>query len=252
MLDTGQLIGSDLAEAISILAGPFGVPVSVPSGYTVPSLQLQEGEAVGAVIDKLCAAAGLCYTDTPQGGIRIAAMQTGATIASLVHRKTGGDRNNILSGSAIYSQRELYSRYVLKSQMAGNDDMEGDNLYTSAEAADTNVKRYRPLVISAGQGSGEEAENLAEREKSTRTGKSISITYTVQGWKAAGGVLWEPGKFVTIDDDFIRMKDKMLIESVSFTTGTEGTITSLKLTSPAAYIPKIQASTVWEELKDGV
>jgi prophage tail gpP-like protein len=109
-----------------------------------------------------------------------------------------------------------------------------------ASVSDVYVKRYRPLVIVAGEGiTSALAKGRATWEANTRLGKSAQANATVQGWRqTADGPLWEPNLRVMVRAPWLSLEGEMLVKGASFSKGSGGTTTGLELVSPQAFEPE--------------
>lgn len=270
---TGQITGGDIAAIAREILAPFAIELDyLPTGkghVKLPpaggagqkiAFQLQQGETAAHALQRLCALHALLWRDDAEGRLRIFRPENAPPVGRLVHRLNGGAQNNILAGTCRYSWQDRFSRYLVKSQQAGSDFMEGEE-FTSVEgeAEDNEITRYRPLVLLPESSiDSETAATRAEWEKSTRIGKSLTLTYTVQGWRNERGELWEPGAFVMVDDEFAHAQGKLIISETEFAISNEGgTTTTLKLSPLEAFIPSSAAQPIktfkaWQELKYGV
>ena len=258
-VQTGQVLTGTVSELARKLISPFGISLKMSLSSlttTIPDFQVQPGETVQSAIDRLCKACGLVYTDDENGDLVIQSIGIGMSAGLLVHHTRNGDANNVLSGEATYSARETFSCYTVKAQTQGSDFAGGDDITgIEAKAEDSEVNRYRPLIINAENAMNESmAKKRAEWERSQRRARAFSAEYVVTGWKNSSGSLWAPNSYVMVDDDFIRARGLLLISEVRLTTGTSGTNASLKLSRPDAYITQfnLKGFSGWEELRKGV
>lgn len=261
MFDTGQVMNDELSAIIRRIVSPFGIQLIFnPIGsFPIVDFQLQQGETASAAIERLCSMHSLIYHDNAEGNLVISQAKIGLPVGTLIHKVEDGSKNNILSGGCTYSRRDRFSEYIVKSQMSGSDFTGGDDLSTEGRATDSDIPRYRPLVLLAESSMDNmTAQSRAVWEKSNRAGKSLSLDYTVQGWKNGNGGLWEPNSYVVVDDDFVQIKGKLVISDVSFNISADGGTTSaLHLCPPEAFIPSTAQQNIktfqgWKELREGV
>jgi prophage tail gpP-like protein len=144
----GQFKGCDLAQIARTLCAPFGVPVRIDEGVAVgapfPDVQVQQGETVFELLDRLASLRGVLLTDGPDGALVVTVAGCRRASGALVQGV------NILEASATLAHRERYSLYVVKGQRAGSDEVfRLDAAQVSAEAADPAVTRHRPLLLLA-------------------------------------------------------------------------------------------------------
>lgn len=258
IFDTGQIMNSDIQSIIETIIAPFGINLRflAQGSFSVPDFQLQQGETASSAIERLCAMYNLVFFDDAEGSLVIIYVDMGPSVGSLIHKiGAGSERNNILSGSCEYSRRDIFREYIVKSQVSGAMLEDGAEPASEGRAVDDNVPRFRPIVLLAETGMENlSAQTRAEWERSSRAAKSMIINYTVQGWLNSQGKLWEPGSFVTVDDDEIRGKGKVIVSEVSFSISNSGSTTALRLGLPEAFMPssakeRINTFTGWEELR---
>lgn len=268
ILATGQMMRSDVASIIRKLLEPYGLRLiyNAASSFSVPDFQLQQGETVSAAIERLCAAHALVFQDNALGDLVISQVAMDTAAAALIHKVGNGHNNNVLEGACVYSRRDRFSEYVIKSQTGGSDEAGGTTITgVVGKALDSEIPRYRPLILMPENNlAASGAKARAAWEKNTRAGKSVELEYKVQGWKNNFGQLWTPNAYVTVDDDFIQIKGKLIISEVTFEIDdSSGTTTSLRIVPPEAFLAPAKTDTAkatgngktysgWPELKDGV
>lgn len=241
IFDTGQIINDELSSIITKIIQPFGIKlVFNPTGsFPIVDFQLQQGETAAAAIERLCAMHSLIYHDDAEGNLVISQAKIDLPIGTLIHKVSAGAQNNILSGGCAYSHRDRFSEYIVKSQIPGSDETGGEELSTEGRSKDQTISRYRPMLLLAESSmDNEKAKGRAIWEKSNRIGKSLTLGYTVQGWKNGIGSLWQPNSYVAVDDDFVQIKGKLIISAVTFNISADsGTTSALQLSPPQAFIP---------------
>lgn len=261
IIDAGQIISGSPQEILENVLRPFGISlVFKPSGVlpTIPDFQVQPGETAQSIVEKICKQTGMVFTDDEKGSLVVQSVGNGSSVGKLVHKIGDGTGNNVLSGSATYSSRECFRDYYVKSQMAGSDELGGEDITAiEGHAVDNEIGRYRPIVLTAESSmDASTAQTRAEWERSNRRGKGQTWEYTVFGWRNGAGALWAPNSFVTIDDDFVRTKGKLIISGIKLSAGN-GTKTALKISPPEAFILSSAEQTIksyqgWKELREGV
>lgn len=226
-----------LIQIASDLVAPFGIAVSARAavGPAFKSFALQQGETVWEALERLARFRGLLAVSTPAGAVEF--IQPGQTRAgfSLVQGE------HLLSASAGHDAKDRFSRYVLKGQSAGDDEVNGAAAAgPSAEAADPAITRYRPMLIVA-----EEQATLASLraragwEASVRGAVGERVDLTVPGWRDPAGAIWVADLIVPVTAPWIDVKHDLLIADVTFNLdeGT-GSTTTLTCTPPDAYRPE--------------
>lgn len=148
--------------------------------------------------------------------------------------KTG---SNILTGSVQRSRRERFARYTVYGQSQGFDDTSGS--FSSAakgEATDQAIRSNRQkIIVAEGSANSADCEKRAVWARNTAAGRSERAVYTVPGWTYNKTDLWPINKLVRVDDDIANVHRELLIVSVAYTQGEEGTITELTLAPREAY-----------------
>lgn len=239
----GQWQGLNLLDIAKAIAKPFGIKVSMggdSKAETVKNFQLQQGETAFAAIERLCRLQGFLASDDEDGNLVITRVGSDRSAGSIQCTPLGIG-NNVLKGSAKLSTKDRHSEYIVKGQQSGDDDLDGDAAATPTwSLKDTNVKRYRPLVLVAeGQTSSAGTRKRAEWERAQRIAKSVELSYEVQGWAPEpGGDIWAPNTLVPVKDTVLGIDGEFLIAEVSYQISNSGTTTSMKLGLPDAYKPE--------------
>lgn len=238
----GQWRGVRLSVIATALVAPFGVPITVDSevDHVVADCQIEQGETVFEVLERLAHAAAAVIYDTPAGVTRIARLGDGRASTRLLHRDgIGGgadSANNVLESVADFDASKRFSVITVKGQSEGGASAAG--AYGSAK--DDGVTRYRPLILSApGQATAADCQRLAQWEVARRTGKAVHLVHQVRGWRqSAGGPLWTPGLTVGVTDDQAEIDRDLLIVESKWVLDQRGRRTELVLEPPEAWAPK--------------
>jgi prophage tail gpP-like protein len=148
---------------------------------------------------------------------------------------------NVLSGSISMSDKDRFSHYRVMGQ-GSSSEKKLIKVHTepNGTATDEVVSRNRYLVsISDGDVDTGECIKNAFWEARIRAGKSRQYRYEVQGWRQSdkkGGELWPINAKVKVRDEFLDIKDTLLISDLVFNFNLDsGTTTSLGLVHPDAY-----------------
>lgn len=221
-------------EAIAAeLAKPFGIAVTAKAstGAHIRKFAIQQGESVQSAIERLARYRGLLAVSTSTGDIELITPAQGEPVAELVQGK------NILQAGGGHDVSGRFSRYLLKGQASGDDEVHGRAASApSAEAHDPAITRYRPLLIV-----GEEQSDIASLRKralweaSTRAGRAQEARITVQGWRRPDGKLWTPNTIVSLVAPALFMDGRMLVVSATLAKDERGTIADLVVSPPAAF-----------------
>lgn len=214
-----QFQGRTLAQVASDLCAPFGVEVADQVGDKRPfqTLKTDEGDTVYEALESAARVRGVLLVSDGRGSLLItrpgqrvtAALQLGVNIARC---------------SATNSHAERFSRITVKSQQSSPEGWgEGDN-DVSATVADPVVKRHRPTIVTAEEETDRNgARARAIWQRNVTAGRSLSINYTVHGWKTAAGRIWQPNELVSVTDQLLGVAADLLVVSVrlSLTAGGE-------------------------------
>lgn len=272
----GHFRGQRLAQVAAMLAQPYGVTVKVigDSGDPFPGLTVEKGDKVLDVIERMCRLRGLLASDDAWGHLVLArpgqgrdcgALELGKTILAGTGRFSVKERYSEyrIFGQAPGLHRDSYGAASDDDELADPDasDDEGPAAGGPAVAPgrradvaaravavaspqgvarDDGVTRYRLLVVqaeTAAEAGGVQAR--AEWEAAHRLGKSISLTYTVPGWRAVDGQLWETNGVVHVIDPLMALDRSLVIGGVDFTLdGSGGMITKLTMAPLEAFEPE--------------
>jgi len=229
--EPGLWLERTLEQIAAELTKPFGIKVRVESATGLPfsTFKLEPSETVHGAIVRAAGLRAILVTDNGAGDLVLT--RVGPARAGVELRK--GDR--ILSARGSFSDRDRFSIYTVMGQRRSTDS-DGDNPQTqvSAEAKDLGIKRFRPLDILAEEpGSVANYRDRAKWEATTRQGKALRATLTVQDWEHPGG-LWLPNQRVNVDDAWLGIRREMLITGVTWILDESGRRTELSIMPPEA------------------
>src|SRR5262245_16365764 len=120
-LGSRRLKGLTLAQIAERVTKPFGVMVVVPApaGAPLPDVQIQQGETVHALIERLARAAGLLVTDDAQGRLVLTRAGYGPRTRAAGALVQG---QNILAAAAELDTSAVFSEYEVKAHNPPPDD----------------------------------------------------------------------------------------------------------------------------------
>lgn len=221
------------------LAAPFKVAVSVdPTAQKAASqilhgVVIQNSETAFECLDRNAKLCGVLLSSDGMGGIRITRPGTDRSDTQLVQGE------NLLSCEADFSQKERFSKYIVKSQDGGLDGADPSiDLSCKGIATDPTITRYRPIIIVAeGAATAAVCRARAQWEASVRIGKSTNVKCKVPGWRQGNGKLWAPNQIVKLIAPWVGLDIELLITEVSYKKDNDGTTTDLSLEPVAAYQP---------------
>lgn len=226
--------GRTLVQIATDLAAPFGLSITTRAdvGPAFKAFALQQGETVWEAIERLARFRGLLAVSDGAGAV--AFMKPGQVRAgfSLVQGE------NLLAATASHSALDRFSRYILKGQSAGDDEVNGTTASgPSAEATDAAITRYRPiLIVAEEQATVASLKARAGWEASVRAATGERIDLTVQGWRDPAGAIWAADLVVPVSAPWVEVEGDRLIADVTFTLDeTSGSTSVLTCAPPDAY-----------------
>lgn len=230
----GEWAGVDLGRIARDLCRPFTVPVRVETspGAAFAKWKIQEGETVYECLERAARIRAVLLMSDGLGGLVITRAGRARADTALVLGE------NVLGAEGAYDHRDRHSEYIVKGDTAGTDSSWGvEVIEREGRARDPAIGRYRPLVILAeDQASSADCQTRAEWERSVRYGRSLRVTYTVQGWTQGGGRLWEPNTRVPVRDPYQGIDAEMLISGVTLVLDEgSGRTAELTVTRPEAF-----------------
>lgn len=232
--DAAQAKNKTLAELCERLCGPFGIPVivapGIDAGKRFETWKPDEFATVYDVLEQAARIRGVLLIADGAGGLTV-------TRASELQANTElvlGE--NVLAAAGQFSQRDLFSRYIIVSQTGGDDLWSGeDAAQIQGEATDPHVTRHRPNKAEAEEPSTKpECRTRAEWKRNVHFGRSRQATYTVAGWRD-GDALWRHNRRVRIRDPWMGLDTTFLIADVEFVLDEDGARTNLTVVPPQAF-----------------
>ena len=148
---------------------------------------------------------------------------------------------NLLSASVDLDLTELFSEYTVKAQLPSTGEAsswEAPKNYIEGKCKDSNIKRYRPLLITCeAQSYDKSAGERASREKRKRIGEAVEVSAEVAGWTQKDGSLWTLGARVSFKAPALGFSSsEFVISSLSNVIDENGLITRMTLKNPDAYL----------------
>lgn len=231
--DASGLTGLNIQEVAEKLCAPFGIRVVMRTspGATFDTVQIQQGETVFSVLDRLARQRKLLMYPSYDGNLVFEAEGTRKARAEL---RQGV---NVLSGTARFDNSNRFSKYIVKGQDIGwRGSVEEKAVAPTGEATDAGVTRNRPLIVMA-EGTVDDGSSgdRATYEASVRRAKSLEVEVELQGWFQPDGSLWEINEIVFTDIGFLGVRRKMLVKKVVFSKNGSGTTTTLTLILAGAF-----------------
>lgn len=235
--EDGEWSDADVPQIATDLAHKFGVGVKIEGfpGSPFSKARIEQGERVQETVERYARQRGLWPTDDARGNLVLKQVSGGGQFQLV-------EGVNILKAQATLRADSRHSKISLKGQRPGSDEVYGpDAAEIYAEATDTAVKRYRPLVIiGEGATDKETANERVDQEGAARAGESVKATVTVQDWWQSPGTLWTPGAVGLLKAPMLAINKDMAIESVTLNLDQGGTVAELSLVGPEALNSKSQ------------
>ena len=241
----GHWLHQNAQQLASILAGPFGIPVTaeegVDVGAAIPSFKLEQGESAFEALDKVLKQRELLACPDGAGGLVLLRAGSRKNAVALVQGI------NIKSANADFDLTDRFSDYLVQGQQPGSDEIFGEAAAAvHAETRDPSITRYRPLIVRAeSRVDAATARQRAAWECSVRAARSVSVTVTVQGFRQHGpfageeSPLWQVNALTDVDIPYLRMKQQLVTSKVTFTRDPQGgSLTILELKDPKAFQPE--------------
>lgn len=229
---TGEMSGLSLAAAARRLIDPFGINVIdlANAAGSFDRIEIEPGETVAEILERLALQRGVFLTDDPQGNLVI----TRRSERRQGRIELGG---NARGCEATLSGVEQFSTYEVKGQTEGSDLWSGPvSASPSGSASDASVPLYRPMVIlSETQGDATALRKRAVFEAALRRGRARQWVYELTGWRVDSWTLWEDNTLVTVRDDFMGLDDLLLIISVELSLSEEGFRARITVAPPEGY-----------------
>ena len=174
---------------------------------------------------------------TPDGDLGLTRARTRGGADSPPAVILGGDKATPVKATGTFEAQERYRNYRILAQQGGEAGTAEDRAHVVAVAEDTEVKRYRPLTIVA----GDQLDNAAAKaqvlwEANVRRGRARRASYTIAGWRDDRGRLWRPNTIVKVKDPWLRIDHELLLVSVRLTVNEDAIETDLDLADPSAYL----------------
>lgn len=234
---TSAFVGRTILQIATELARPFGITVSLRGNAGAPfrRFTLQPGETVFEAIERAAKMRGLLLVTDPDGTLALVNPQPSGSAVRIEQGR------NILQISARHDVSQRFSRYIVRGQHAGSDDLNGrEAAQVRAEATDPGVTRHRPLVVMAEeQATIATARTRAQWEATVRAAKAQGAEVTMRGWYAEDGQLWTQTRSVELVAPAAYIEGQMMVANVTFNLDDRaGRTTVLSLAFPEAYRPE--------------
>lgn len=223
--------GLNLFSFAKKVAGPFGVGVvdQVGDAYRFTNATVNPGESAFDALDKQGKLRGVLFVNDGNGNIIITRAGTTKAATELV------EGVNILEADAHYDWKNRFSKITAKGQALVGDDPTID-LGPKGSAVDSQITRYRPLIIVAdGLMTPQLCTDRAKWEVTVRSGRAAALNVKVQGWRQADGTLWPINKLIRVRSPYLGINIDLLSSEVTYSKSNAGTFSVITLVPASAY-----------------
>jgi len=222
-----------LGQIAMDLARPYGINVRDDAnvGKSFASQAIEPGQTAYEFLEKLARQRAVRFISDADGTLVITRAGTKRISTPL---QLG---INIMSAGGRFSVRDRFHKYTVIGQRPGTDwnntDAAADQ---QASEIDADVREVREQVILAENAVDiDDCKRRAKWKRNTAYGKGHGLTYTVRGWRHAGG-LWEPNTLVPIIDPWMRLDNEfLLITGVQYLLDKEGERTEIQVMPAEAF-----------------
>lgn len=233
-----EFIDTTMQGIVTALCKPFGIPVVVESQAAAGaakkiSVNVEPGDAVFEIISKCSRIAQVLPVSYGDGKLYLTLAGSALSNGGLELGK------NVLRATSNHNDKDRFSEYWVKGSGKATDDSTEtkDVVSPKGHAIDSIISRHRPLVILADKDVDHKtAKTRAEWEAHMRAGASREYEYAVQGWLQPDGTPWEINRLVRVKDAFFGLDETLLLSSLSFSIGENGTITTMIISDPEKYL----------------
>ncbi|NBB51508.1 hypothetical protein GVN24_24795 [Rhizobium sp. CRIBSB] len=229
----GFWLNRTIDQIAADLARPFGIGVraEAPVGSPFARFGLEPGESVLTAIERMAVLRGLLATTDAAGDLVLTRPSQQA--ASFILAEGELIQDVIFDNDVA----DRFSRYVIKGHDASDESAGSAAARPSGEAADSGVRRHRPLLIVADEAvSTATLAATARWEASVRAARAQTVTVMVGGWRTPAGDLYRPNVIVPIRAPTVGIEADLLVSGVRYVrSATQGSRTELTLVRPESY-----------------
>ncbi len=248
-----QYVKQSLLQIAQAECKPFGISVSVAdSAKTAASLAFVKthsrdlGQPIWEFLEELARIRAVLLISDASGNLVITRAGTGRADVALELGK------NIESASGTFSNRELFSDYIVTGQQSNEPttQLEGvDNSQPKAVVkSDKASGRFRPLTISSDNPldiAG--CKTRAEWQRNVHEGRAQGVVYTATGWRQTeGGRVWAPNELIHVNDPWMGWDDERLIVETRLSLDSDtGRSTEIRVMPQAAFalVPVVEQAS---------
>jgi len=242
IVESSTWTSATLKKICDDILAPFGLTCEDYAENPDPleNFTIQNGDSAFSVIENACRARGVLPLSDRWGNLILVNSSGQAPAVEDIVRGV-----NLLDLEENHDETGRYSRYIVKgSANSGGDGhgWSGESVSLQGVATDSQVKRYRPLIVNAeGKLSAGTIKKRAAWEAQVRAGRSKEYAATVSGWiqgtenENSSFSPWEINQIARVKDDALEVDTSLLITGVSYSYDDAGEITTLTLKNPDTY-----------------
>jgi prophage tail gpP-like protein len=232
-----------------------------PGKSRIGNFEINQGEKAYETIQRLCKLSGLLVFSRPDGDIQIARAgqdRYSFQLPTVRHAQATFDWSKRFSeyigkgqqsdphfgnagAAAVVWTNAEHAAYVKKAQahLAPSASVTDPQIATYTSPTGKQTTRYRPCIVRP-EGPTDHAATL-ERTKwqmARDYGESINLKVKVRGFHAPDGTLWQVNRLIHVTDERLNLDHELLIVSVEFNKGADGTLTEMELAPQGAFTPE--------------
>lgn len=215
------------------------------------------GDSVISVIDKYCRKRQLFITDDRDGSLVLFRGFSGKLQAGI--QSNGSNLDNVKSASVRRDSTKRFNKYKVHSQQNFSTIDPFSNAEPSESVGgvdgisfDSGIRSQRRLnIMSETSSDAEDCKNRANWQANINRTRSFSYSSVVQGHKTGFDELYDINFLMDVIDKPHDVNSELLINSVKYRQGLEGTTTELGFTYRDAYtvepdLPEDQKSSSFQ------
>lgn len=214
------------------LAAPFDIEVEseVFDFERFNGVRIQQGESAFECLERYARQRGVLLTTDGEGTLLISKPGSAGDADDALEQGV-----NVIRARATYSFKNRFSKYIVKGQADGLDDLvPALDFACQSTKEDSAVDRYRPLlIISEGAATRSICKKRAAWEKAHRLAQSTQVRVSVQGWRQSSGALWVPNLTTQFTSKRLGLNIELLISEVEYKKTSSGGATTEMLLEPA-------------------
>lgn len=234
---TSQFLNITYKNLVNKLLEPFGLKAKFLSSNVdkqIKKVSIQQ-ESVFEILEREARKVGVLVYSDFTGSIVIGDIGSGFSPTRL--QMPG----NVVKYKSRVRSSERYSEYKVVAQQSSSDNLTLEQQFkVSAKSKDSNIDRYRPLIIRGETGMTlDQAKKRAEWEAAVRAARSQEISCKVDSWLDSGSKLWDINTTVSVDIEPLGLQTDMLVKSATYVfNNDDGSVADLVLTHANSLLPQ--------------